>query len=1496
MVNTRRKDSLSSHDIGSPRYRTRRKYNYEEDKQGSETYYQSDARIADSPEVGRIQEDSASDEFKINTNGLQNCNRARELRSRFAADRNFSNSNAYPRTKRHEHTSRTSNRKAVSINKRPSLMIFKSSRKILNDESDVDSPPIRMRHEHHKQHRRALSLRPIIRKSYNDKCYLSDSDQEEDINVRRSSRITGNRRNYNMSWLVDEQMHKVGYPNLDRTYYDEDSLETEIQKNCRLNLMQDPYPLGKNYCQQGAVTAPRDNNATDDTTRDTDEYIPPGHITPNGNIEVRSRLRASTSTASGLQRDKENSDININAKATDDKISLVKVSRQKSKIGSEGDIGDDTGLCRQSQKPVNEGFDESTIAARIGRRTRGTYVRPHTDVEGVHANTDREIVDDKLDINMQSQDNLVVEATDNQESSSLSEVSRKGYSLRNRSKKNFKMSPLIISANRHSQRRFNLRRRKPLPQNMSSSSSSDSENNEYRNPKKYNNVKSSYTKSDHKANAGNNKMIAIRPEQMDGSVRFTSVGGLDSHVQCLKEMILLPMMYPEVFNRFQIQPPRGILFHGPPGTGKTLIARALANECSFGSRKLSFFMRKGADLLCKWVGESEKQLRLLFDQACEMKPSIIFFDELDGLAPVRSARNDQFHTSIVSTLLALMDGLNNRGEVIVIGATNRIDAIDPALRRPGRFDRELYFPLPARKEREEILKVHVSKWQCPPTTPLLSYLAESTIGYCGSDLRALCSEAVIQSFRRAYPQVYAADHILLLNPENVKVQRIDFLRAKSMLIPAAHRVVQNFGRKLLPVLTPLLEEPMEEILNVLGRSFPHGTNPALAKVKLSAGFKPAQLLISGDGADHGQTSYLAPALLQYMEHIHAHSLDMAALHRLSGITPEEACIQVFQEAKRTVPSVIYIPRLNSFWELANKTVQAIFVSQVTNMDPNLPILILATSDVTYSALDIQVQCLFSKYRYELFHLTNSSTCTRTAFFRPLIVEASLRAARTSRRIRMQTPPPLPRAPTPPPPQLSPGAAQRIFEAEERTLSELRIFLRDICKKLANNRLFFIFTKPVDIEEVPDYPTIITKPMDLETMMTKVDLHSYQCAKDFLVDIELICHNALEYNPAKTSADKQIRHRACALRDYAFTLIKNEMDTDFEDKCQEIAIKRKERKASVGQYLSPYLHTAAAIRMDNDTLQSKTTILQTNLTNQNQDTVAKDCELMDVDNICGTSSTLTNNTRNASSALSTKLTSGGNSGRRRRTPSWQRGYVTSLKRRRQQRGQRSLPFLNVVLQDQCDNKEQSSEGDNSKVTIASNLMKKLNQHSDNEKTSNRKTSPNIVKTKSDGNMEANSSGSSHMQELLIDTSIADVTAVYCLASDHTKVELSGISKSPTCKRRLSELLSPSELLNDHMEFDDIDQTLNEPDITSMQGAIEVSKGELDAVLVRVVEATDGQPLQALLDLYYQLSRIVKMYSATQNRNQLPQDLLKELVRFSTEKERHNNIMNESDLFV
>lgn len=154
-----------------------------------------------------------------------------------------------------------------------------------------------------------------------------------------------------------------------------------------------------------------------------------------------------------------------------------------------------------------------------------------------------------------------------------------------------------------------------------------------------------------------------------------------------------------------------------------MIARALAASCERAGTKVAFFMRKGADVLSKWVGESERQLRVLFEEAQKHEPSIVFFDEIDGLAPLRSSKQDQIHNSVVSTLLAHMDGLSSRGQVVVIGSTNRPDAIDAALRRPGRFDRELAFPLPNSDARMEILKVHTRDWAKRPSDFILQQLA-----------------------------------------------------------------------------------------------------------------------------------------------------------------------------------------------------------------------------------------------------------------------------------------------------------------------------------------------------------------------------------------------------------------------------------------------------------------------------------------------------------------------------------------------------------------------------------------------------------------------------------------------------------------------------------------------------------------------------------------------------------------------------------------------------
>ena len=224
-------------------------------------------------------------------------------------------------------------------------------------------------------------------------------------------------------------------------------------------------------------------------------------------------------------------------------------------------------------------------------------------------------------------------------------------------------------------------------------------------------------------------------------------------------------------------------------------------------------MRKGADVLSKWVGEAERQLRLLFEEAKRCQPSIIFFDEIDGLAPVRSAKQDQIHASIVSTLLALMDGLDSRGQVVVIGATNRIDALDPALRRPGRFDRELLFALPTLEGRRQILDVHTRMWKPAPSGEFKDRLAAKCVGYCGADIKSLCAEASLAALRRRYPQIYQSTQRLRISTDEVVVTDADFEVAFEAIVPSARRSAKGgiVAEPLPAYAEPLLRSQVDHI-------------------------------------------------------------------------------------------------------------------------------------------------------------------------------------------------------------------------------------------------------------------------------------------------------------------------------------------------------------------------------------------------------------------------------------------------------------------------------------------------------------------------------------------------------------------------------------------------------------------------------------------------------------------------------------------------------------
>lgn len=384
------------------------------------------------------------------------------------------------------------------------------------------------------------------------------------------------------------------------------------------------------------------------------------------------------------------------------------------------------------------------------------------------------------------------------------------------------------------------------------------------------------------------------PLGVDLNVDFSKVGGLQGHIDQLKEMVQLPLLYPELFTKFHVTPPRGVLFHGPPGTGKTLLARALANSVGSGGRKISFYMRKGADALSKWVGEAEKQLRLLFEEARRTQPSIIFFDEIDGLAPVRSSKQEQIHASIVSTLLALMDGMDGRGQVIVIGATNRPDNIDPALRRPGRFDREFYFPLPDIQGRKSILNIHTKDWGL--SEQFMTSLAENTKGYGGADLRALCTEAALNSIQRTYPQIYASQEKLIVDPDKISVHATDFMMSIKKLIPSSERSATSGAKPLPKSIEPLLrvqfaeakkaldyllprkkkmtalEEAMYEQFNDNDHGF--GRETLHQEFERARIFRPRFIIYGASGM--GQT-YISSAILHYFEGVHIQNFDLPSL-------------------------------------------------------------------------------------------------------------------------------------------------------------------------------------------------------------------------------------------------------------------------------------------------------------------------------------------------------------------------------------------------------------------------------------------------------------------------------------------------------------------------------------------------------------------------------------------------------------------------------------------
>ncbi|MFH1779926.1 MAG: CDC48 family AAA ATPase [Candidatus Micrarchaeota archaeon] len=398
-----------------------------------------------------------------------------------------------------------------------------------------------------------------------------------------------------------------------------------------------------------------------------------------------------------------------------------------------------------------------------------------------------------------------------------------------------------------------------------------------------------------------NTQIALNEEPLKelgklSMVSYEDVGGLKEEVKKIREMVELPMRHPELFERLGIEPPKGVLIYGTPGCGKTLLAKAVASES-----EAHFITINGPEIVSKFVGEAEEKLRHIFEEADENAPSIVFIDELDAIAPKRDEVQGEVERRIVSQLLTLMDGLKSRGQVVVIAATNRPNAIDPALRRPGRFDREIELGVPDKVARKEILQIHTRGM--PLEEVSLSELASVTHGFVGADLQSLAKEAAMKALRRILPKLDLNKEIPQALLNELKVTRDDFLNALKEIQPSALREVfieipnvkwseigglENVKRELKEAVELPLKKP---------------------KVFTRMGIRPVRGILLFGPPGTGKT-LLAKAVATESE---ANFISIRGPELLSKWVgeSEKGVREIFRKARTASPSIVFIDELDA---------------------------------------------------------------------------------------------------------------------------------------------------------------------------------------------------------------------------------------------------------------------------------------------------------------------------------------------------------------------------------------------------------------------------------------------------------------------------------------------------------------------------------------------------------------------------------------------------------
>ena len=387
-------------------------------------------------------------------------------------------------------------------------------------------------------------------------------------------------------------------------------------------------------------------------------------------------------------------------------------------------------------------------------------------------------------------------------------------------------------------------------------------------------------------------------EKTGGGITYKDIGGLKNEIQRVREMVELPMKHPQIFSKLGIEPPQGVLLHGPPGTGKTLLAKAVANETS-----ASFFSIAGPEIISKYYGESEQQLREIFEDAKEESPSIVFIDELDSIAPKREDVTGEVERRVVAQLLTMMDGLETRGQVVVIGATNRVDSVDPALRRPGRFDREIEIGVPDEVGRKEILQIHTRGMPLSDDVSL-DHLADETHGFVGADIESLTKEAAMKALRRYLPEID-------LDEEDVPPSLIDRMIVKR----------DDFGGALTEVEPSAMREVLVELPKVSWEDV-GGLSEAKQQVQESVEWpltSPEKFERMGVEAPKGVLLYGPPGTGKTLmakavaNETNANFISVRGPQLLSKWVgeSEKAIRQTFRKARQVSPTIVFFDELDS---------------------------------------------------------------------------------------------------------------------------------------------------------------------------------------------------------------------------------------------------------------------------------------------------------------------------------------------------------------------------------------------------------------------------------------------------------------------------------------------------------------------------------------------------------------------------------------------------------